>query len=134
MSTQTTGATGLVKTFGKTDKSDPGSHFLSNIDKPPMQVNGAEFDVIRGLLEGDQSISSEVKNVLSILMLGAAKGLNISITELIQVSKLNPGKISIPELGLDIINKLRPVTSQIGIKTVNADASDVAYINRNIIS
>ena len=134
MSIQTTGATGLVKTFGKTEKSDPGSHLLSNINVPAMQINGTDFDIVRGLLEGDTSVSSEVKNVLAVLMLEAAKGLDISITELVEVSKLDPNKISIPELGLDIINQLRPETSKIGIKTVNAKASDVAYIDRNIIS
>jgi hypothetical protein len=134
MSTQITGATGLVKSFGKTKKSEPGSTFLSNINMGEMHINGADFDIVRGMLEADHNVSSEVKDVLSVLMLEAAKGLNISVTELVKLGSINPNKISIPEVGLDMINQLRPITSQIGMKTVNAKASDVAYIDRNIIS
>lgn len=130
----TTGATSLVKTFGTTKPANPGSQTLADINIPEMKINGADFDIIRGLLESDQSVTSEVKNVIAVLMLEAAKGLNVDITEIIELSNITPGKISIPEIGLDMINKLRPITSQIGIKTVNASASDVTHINRNIIS
>lgn len=134
MTTQTTGATGLVKTFGKTGSDNSGSQALANINRPDMTVNGTDFDIVRGLLEQDTSISSKIKDVMALLMLESAKGLGIHVTEIVELSNANPGKIKIPELGLNIINQLRPATSQIGIKTVNENASDVTHINRNIIS
>ena len=128
----TTSATSGIKTFGQSSAIDPGSRTLAEINSPTLQINGAELDIVRGILESDHSISSSVKDILAILMLEAAKGLGLSATELIELTK--DSKISIPELGFDIINKLRPATSQIGMKTVNANASDVTHINRNIIS
>ena len=128
----TTSATAGIKTFGQPSARDPGSRTLAEINSPTLQINGAELDIVRGILEADHSISSSVKDILAILMLEAAKGLGLSATELIELT--GDSKISIPELGFDIINKLRPVTSQIGMKTVNANASDVTHINRNIIS
>ena len=128
----TTSATTGIKTFGQSSATDPSSRALADVNSPTLQINGAELDIVRGILESDHSISSSVKDILAILMLEAAKGLGLSVTELIELTENS--KISIPELGFDIINKLRPVTSQIGMKTVNANASGVTHINRNIIS
>ena len=135
MTNLTTGATDLVKTFGKTIDSAPDSTLIENINLPVLQASGTKLDIIIGMFDTEGVIASrEVKETLALLMLESAKALKMEIEDLVKFSSTQPGKISMTALGVGMINLLRPSTSQIGFNIPSATPAKTELVNRNIIA
>ena len=66
MTTLTTGATDLVKTFGKPISSVPDSAVIENINLPVLQASGTKLDIIIGMFDAEGVLASrEVKETLA---------------------------------------------------------------------
>jgi hypothetical protein len=135
MTNLTTGATDLVKTFGKTIDSAPDSTLIENINLPVLQASGTKLDIIIGMFDAEGVLASrEVKETLAILVLEASKALKMEIEDLIRFSSTASGKISMTALGIGMINQLRPSTSQMGFSIVYPAFAKTELVNRNIIA
>tara|TARA_B100001245_G_C22634230_1_gene312261 strand:- start:57 stop:461 length:405 start_codon:yes stop_codon:yes gene_type:complete len=129
------GVTTLVKTYGTPSVSEPGSTIASNINKLDLVVNGTELDIAIGMFDNDAMIANQtVKETLALLLVEAAKIMEVSVTDLISPSASDKDKLTITEIGLEIINRLRPNTSQIGVKIVSPTPASTVYVNRNILA
>ena len=121
------GVTTLVKTYGTPSVSEPGSTIASNINKLDL--------VAIGMFDNDAMIANQtVKETLALLLVEAAKIMEVSVTDLIAPSASDKDKLTITEIGLEIINRLRPNTSQIGVKIVSPTPASTVYVNRNILA
>ena len=129
------GVTTLVKTYGSTHVSEPASKFLSQTGKLDLVVNGTELDIAIGMFdEQGMGISQTVKETLALLLVEAAKVMGVSVTELIAPSASDKDKLTITSIGIEIINRFRPNTSQIGVKIVSPTPASTVYVNRNILA
>ena len=135
MTNLTTGATDLVKTFGKPKDPAPDSTLIENINLPVLQASGDKLDIIIGMFDAEGVLASqEVKETLAILILEASKALKMEIEDLIRFSSTAPGKISMTALGIGMINQLRPSTSQMGFSIAYPTFAKTELVNRNIIA
>ena len=129
------GVTTLVKTYGKPTVSEPSSTILSEISRSDLVVNGTELDIAIGMFDEQGSgISQAVKETLALLLVEAAKVMEVSVTDLISPSVTDKDKLAITAIGLEIINRFRPNTSQIGITVVSPTPASTVYVNRNIFA
>ena len=131
----TTDATKLIKTFVKVKDPSPDSTAIATAYTPPLSVNGADFDICYAMFDQDGVIASkEVKQTLAVLVLEAAKALNIEPQEIINYKIPTSSTLSMTAIGLSMINQLRPITSQLGVKSVSTTSAKTALVNRNILA
>ena len=135
MTSLKTGATDLVKTFGKSKDTTPDSSVIEDINLPVLQASGDKLDIIIGMLDAEGVLASkEVKETLAILVLEASKALKMEIEDLIKFSSTASGKISMTALGIGMINQLRPSTSQMGFSIAYPTFAKTELVNRNILA
>ena len=127
--------TNVIKTFGTSNVTEQASYALSRINEVGLVVNGTELDIAMGMFESETgNISTKVKETLALLLMEAAKIMDVSVTELIAPSGSNKDTLAITAIGLEIINRLRPISSQIGVKVIPLEPASTTYVNRNILA
>ena len=127
--------TSLVKTFGKTKDPSPDSTAIAKANMAPLEINGTDLDICYGLFDQEGIIASkEVKETLSILVLEAAKALDIQPAQIVNYSMPSSSRLTLTALGISMINMLRPPTSQLGVRIPMATSAKTEMINRNIIA
>jgi len=135
MANLTSDVTASIKRFGKPFTENIDSTTIATISQTNLTVNGNELDVVIGMFEGEGVIASRaVMETMAILVLEAAKALNVEIDELLKISNTQKGILSFTELGINIVNRLRPTTSKIGLKTVSITPAKTVLVNRNILA
>jgi hypothetical protein len=127
--------TSLVKTFGKINDPNPDSTAIAKVNVAPMSINGTDLDICYGLFDQEGIIASrEVKETLALLVLEAAKALDIQPEQIVNYSIPSRSKLTMTALGVSMINLLRPVTSQLGVRIPIAKSAKTELVNRNIIA
>ena len=135
MTNPTSDITGSIKRFGKPATTSVDSATIATIGQTNLTVNGNELDVVIGMFEREGVIASrEVIETMAILVLEAAKALNVEIDELLKISTDQKSILSFTELGINMVNRLRPTTSKIGLKTVSVTPAKTVLVNRNILA
>jgi|TARA_Y100000310_G_scaffold96871_1_gene94583 hypothetical protein len=130
-----TEASVLVKTFGKPSRPEPDSAYVADVNLPQLELSPSKLDILLGIFDTEGVIASkEVKETLAILVLEAAKGLELDVDQLINFSQTQPGKVLITSLGIGMVNQIRPTTSQMGFAIPAVTPAKTELINRNIIA
>ena len=135
MANPTSDVTESIKRFGKPSTQNTDSTAIATINQTNLTVNGSQLDIVIGMFEREGVIASrEVIETMSILLLESAKALNVEIDELLKISTDQRSILSFTEIGVNIVNRFRPITSKIGIKTVSVTPAKTVLVNRNILA
>lgn len=127
----------IVRQFGKITSSMGGSNIdisqkvLQNIGARPEYINGARFDLIKGIFK-QHTKNENLATAYALLTTDAMKKFNTNYEQLFDEIKLADGSVELrfSGLGVALLNNYRPATSQIGIKVID---NTQPYVSRNII-
>ena len=130
-----TEVTTLVKRFGKKRTTNLDNHTIATINDADLQVSGTDLDIIVGMFDRDEVIASKaVKEMLAILLMETAELLEISIDDVLKYTEDKSLQLTATELSLSLINRLRPLTSQMGVTVTSATPAKTVHVNRNILA
>jgi len=130
-----TEVTTLVKRFGRKRTTNLDNHTIATINDADLQVSGTDLDIIVGMFDRDEVIASKaVKEMLAILLMETAELLEISIDDVLKYTEDKSLQLTATELSLSLINRLRPLTSQMGVTVTSATPAKTVHVNRNILA
>ena len=130
-----TEVTTLVKRFGKKRATNLDNYTIATINDADLQVSGTDLDIIVGMFDRDEVIASKaVKEMLAILLMETAELLEISIDDVLKYTEDKSLQLTATELSLSLINRLRPLTSQMGVTVTSATPAKTVHVNRNILA
>ncbi len=130
-----TEVTTLVKRFGRKRTTNLDNHTIATINDADLQVSGTDLDIIVGMFDRDEVIASKaVKEMLAILLMETAELLEISIDDVLKYTEDKGLQLTATELSLSLINRLRPLTSQMGVTVTSATPAKTVHVNRNILA
>ncbi len=130
-----TEVTTLVKRFGRKRTTNLDNHTIATINDADLQVSGTDLDIIVGMFDRDEVIASKaVKEMLAILLMETAELLGISIDDVLKYTEDKSLQLTATELSLSLINRLRPLTSQMGVTVTSATPAKTVHVNRNILA
>jgi len=130
-----TEVTTLVRRFGRKRTTNLDNHTIATINDADLQVSGTDLDIIVGMFDRDEVIASKVvKEMLAILLMETAELLEISIDDVLKYTEDKGLQLTATELSLSLINRLRPLTSQMGVTVTSATSAKTAHVNRNILA
>ncbi len=130
-----TEVTTLVRRFGRKRTTNLDNHTIATINDADLQVSGTDLDIIVGMFDRDEVIASKaVKEMLAILLMETAELLEISIDDVLKYTEDKSLQLTATELSLSLINRLRPLTSQMGVTVTSATPAKTVHVNRNILA
>jgi len=130
-----TEVTTLVRRFGRKRTTNLDNHTIATINDADLQVSGTDLDIIVGMFDRDEVIASKaVKEMLAILLMETAELLEISIDDVLKYTEDKGLQLTATELSLSLINRLRPLTSQMGVTVTSATPAKTVHVNRNILA
>ena len=127
----------IVKRFGKITSTmgkgdiDISQTVLENIGGRPEYINGEKFDLIKGIFR-QHTQNENLATAYALLTIDAMKKFNTNYKQLFEEIQTADKKVELrfSQLGIALLNKYRPSTSQIGVKVTQ---NTHPYVQRNII-
>tara|TARA_B100000282_G_scaffold288779_1_gene257795 strand:+ start:27 stop:404 length:378 start_codon:yes stop_codon:yes gene_type:complete len=122
--------TNTIKTFGKsTNATDSAT--LANETVNPIQVDQVLFDEVKSFLSTKNFKDDDSLEVMALIIADIHKKSEIPLDELIGQIDSND-VATLTNKALALVNKLRPVTSQVGVKL--SRLSTKPYVKRSILA
>jgi len=122
--------TNTIKTFGKSTNAT-GSATLANETVNPIQVDQVLFDEVKSFLSTKNFKDDDSLEVMALIIADIHKKSEIPLDELIGQIDSND-VATLTNKALALVNKLRPVTSQVGVKL--SRLSTKPYVKRSILA
>ena len=127
----------IVKRFGKITSTmgkgdiDISQTVLENIGGRPEYINGEKFDLIKGIFR-QHTQNENLATAYALLTIDAMKKFNTNYKQLFEEIQTADKKVELrfSQLGIALLNRYRPSTSQIGVKVTQ---NTHPYVQRNII-
>lgn len=119
-----------IKTFGK-PTSTPDSEAVADQTLEPIQVDQVMFDQVKAFLSTKDFKDSESLDIMALILADIHKKSGTPLDQLI--TAVDAGDVvTLSNKALSLVNKLRPKTSQVGIKV--SRLATRPYIKRNILA
>ena len=122
--------TNTIKTFGKSTHATD-SATLANETVNPIQVDQVLFDEVKSFLSTKNFKDDDSLEVMALIIADIHKKSEIPLDELIGQIDSND-VATLTNKALALVNKLRPVTSQVGVKL--SRLSTKPYVKRSILA
>ncbi len=119
-----------IKTFGKSTTATD-SQAVANETLDPIQVDQVLFDEVKSFLSTKNFKDDDSLEVMTLIIADIHKKSEIPLDQLIGDIDSND-VVTLTNKALALVNKLRPVTSQVGVKL--SRLSTKPYVKRSILA